>query len=483
MSRAVADAYAIAVRADLLGVRQALACLRRDDRVSRLLLEGILAQYQGEAARTIELLRRAFRRAEDADKPYIADLLAPLLAARHATAAYEEIVGALTEETRARPSMCALEAMRAALEADQAASQSAGCLARERLDECQPLERARTLQRLAHAAYYRGDFVEALDSASESAGIFERIGAYRSASGAYSIVYAVHYSATGDFAEALRVAGCMTALARRSNDASYEMASLVAEYELAAELAEDTRFFDLQRTIRARPLPEQYAERFARGIADALSFGWAGDFDALRANAAILVDQIAPTRRQRAFCHALRSLAETALGEREEAMRASRKALELASLPQSRELAAEGRYSRLARGLAAATCLLIGDKVRGYRALAARGLRDSSEVRSLLAVAEGTNWHDAYPSVRGYARVVALVRERVVSSQRPSNLTPTELSVLALLADGMSAPQIARATSRSVHTIHAHTRGIIAKLGVSGRVAAISQARKSGLIP
>ncbi|MGB8204237.1 MAG: LuxR C-terminal-related transcriptional regulator, partial [Candidatus Baltobacteraceae bacterium] len=66
---------------------------------------------------------------------------------------------------------------------------------------------------------------------------------------------------------------------------------------------------------------------------------------------------------------------------------------------------------------------------------------------------------------------------------REGNLTPAELAVLSLLADGMSAPQIASATSRSVHTIHAHTRGIIAKLGVSGRVAAIGRARSIGLIP
>jgi DNA-binding CsgD family transcriptional regulator len=62
-------------------------------------------------------------------------------------------------------------------------------------------------------------------------------------------------------------------------------------------------------------------------------------------------------------------------------------------------------------------------------------------------------------------------------------LTPSEFAVLAFLAEGLSAPQIARATSRSVHTIHAHTRGIIAKLGVSGRLAAVSQARRIGLIP
>ncbi len=309
------------------------------------------------------------------------------------------------------------------------------------------------------------------------------MGNYSAAFRSYSILYSVHYSASGDFAEALRVAGCMTEFARRSNDVSLEMVSLVAEYELSAELAEETRFYQLQRIIRARPLSEQYAERFARGVADALAFGWTGDFDALRANAVILRDQVADTLRERALCHALRSRAEAAVGEREEASRAARTAIEMASLPSVREPAYQGRYRRLARGLAAGTCVLIGDTVRGRRALAARGLRDSSDARSLLEVAEGARWQDAYPSVRGYARIVALVRERVISSQRTSALTPTELSVLRMLAEGMSAPQIGQATGRSVHTIHAHTRAIIAKLGVKGRVAAINQARKAGLIP
>ncbi|MGB8204927.1 MAG: hypothetical protein WCE83_09630, partial [Candidatus Baltobacteraceae bacterium] len=403
MSQAVADAYEVAVRADLSGVRRALASLQRDDRIPKLLLEAIAAQYQGEVARTIGLLKRAFVRAEDADKPYVADLLAPLLILRSAFSAYEEIVAALTPEERAKAPPRALEAMRAALQGDFAESRRAASLSRERLDECEPLARARTLQRLARAAYYCGDFAEALESANESAAIFERLEAYRSAAAAYSIVYTVRYSATGEFAEALRVAGLMTALSRRSGDASYEMVFLVAEYELAAELADEARFYELQRAIRARPLPEQCAERFARGIADALAFGWAGDFDALRANAAILRDQVASSRRERALCHALRALAEAAAGERDEAMRSSRKALELASLPSVREPAYEGRYRRLARGLAAAACLLIGDTFRGRRALAARGLRDASDARSLLAVAEGTDWREAHVSVRGYA--------------------------------------------------------------------------------
>jgi DNA-binding CsgD family transcriptional regulator len=46
----------------------------------------------------------------------------------------------------------------------------------------------------------------------------------------------------------------------------------------------------------------------------------------------------------------------------------------------------------------------------------------------------------------------------------------------------MSAPQVAAQLGRSVHTVRAHTRAIIAKFNVSGRGAAISHARKIGLV-
>ncbi|MBD5656691.1 MAG: response regulator transcription factor [Candidatus Eremiobacteraeota bacterium] len=48
--------------------------------------------------------------------------------------------------------------------------------------------------------------------------------------------------------------------------------------------------------------------------------------------------------------------------------------------------------------------------------------------------------------------------------------------------DGLSAPQIAHQTGRSVHTIRVHVKAIISKFGVSGRNAALSFARKNGLL-
>ena len=68
-----------------------------------------------------------------------------------------------------------------------------------------------------------------------------------------------------------------------------------------------------------------------------------------------------------------------------------------------------------------------------------------------------------------------------LGSQR--TLTAAEIEVLRALAEGKSAAAIATETGRSVHTVRAHTRAIIAKLGSKGKVAAIAAARKAGLIP
>jgi len=69
-----------------------------------------------------------------------------------------------------------------------------------------------------------------------------------------------------------------------------------------------------------------------------------------------------------------------------------------------------------------------------------------------------------------------------ICGERAGPLTTAEVEVLTLLGHGLSAPRIAVETNRSVHTIRAHTRSAIAKLGVSGRGAAIARARSDGIL-
>ena len=60
-------------------------------------------------------------------------------------------------------------------------------------------------------------------------------------------------------------------------------------------------------------------------------------------------------------------------------------------------------------------------------------------------------------------------------------LTPQELEVLRLLAQGRTNPQIARTVLCSVSSVKIHVQNIISKLGVSDRTQAAVRAIELGL--
>jgi LuxR family transcriptional regulator, maltose regulon positive regulatory protein len=54
--------------------------------------------------------------------------------------------------------------------------------------------------------------------------------------------------------------------------------------------------------------------------------------------------------------------------------------------------------------------------------------------------------------------------------------------VLRYLPTNLSAPEIARELSVSVHTVRTHVRHLFAKLGAHGRTEAVARARALGLL-
>jgi DNA-binding CsgD family transcriptional regulator len=68
-----------------------------------------------------------------------------------------------------------------------------------------------------------------------------------------------------------------------------------------------------------------------------------------------------------------------------------------------------------------------------------------------------------------------------VAALRPPALTPRELEVLRLAADGVSGPAIAEALEISPATVKTHFEHIYAKLGVSDRASAVAAALRGGL--
>jgi DNA-binding CsgD family transcriptional regulator/pimeloyl-ACP methyl ester carboxylesterase len=65
--------------------------------------------------------------------------------------------------------------------------------------------------------------------------------------------------------------------------------------------------------------------------------------------------------------------------------------------------------------------------------------------------------------------------------QRPDGLTPRELEVLRLLAEGHSNAEIAARTGISVHTVERHAANLYRKIGARGRADATAYAVRQGL--
>ncbi len=79
---------------------------------------------------------------------------------------------------------------------------------------------------------------------------------------------------------------------------------------------------------------------------------------------------------------------------------------------------------------------------------------------------------------------VALVPLTAVSLSADGDvpLTPRELEVLTLLAEGMSNKAIARRLGISVHTAKFHVGALIDKFDAVGRTDAVAQAARRGVI-
>ena len=98
-------------------------------------------------------------------------------------------------------------------------------------------------------------------------------------------------------------------------------------------------------------------------------------------------------------------------------------------------------------------------------------------VHAVLAVARGETVIS--PAVQyGLAREIRLRRS---ADDRPV-LSPRELEVLRLTADGLSAVEIGEHLHLSKTTVRTHLQHVYEKLGVTDRVAAVSQALRRGIL-
>jgi DNA-binding CsgD family transcriptional regulator len=91
------------------------------------------------------------------------------------------------------------------------------------------------------------------------------------------------------------------------------------------------------------------------------------------------------------------------------------------------------------------------------------------------------------PGVRlaapGEAADAIIVTPEISAQNDPdAKLTPRELEVLALLAEGASNKEIARRLGISVHTAKFHVGSLLDKLDATGRTDAVAHAARLGVI-
>ena len=458
--------------------------LSRADRTSTagLLLAATVWQCEGDVIRAESTLRRAADSASNEDRSYVIDVLAPLLISR---GLFTRAAVQLTN-----PTSHAFELGRTALQSVVDGANGAVGVSEERAaavraslpDVDDDVLRMRVHQRLALAAYYRGDVTQALDEVAEGVRLANLLEAHRFGCTLHSVAYATHHTSTGDVEATWQHATELTRKATLGGDASYRALGLAALYELAAERGDERMLEDTRRELHETPLPEQYRERFARGIADVLRLAWAGDFATCRSVLTVLKDTTGRTDGERALCRSFLSLVAVVLGDRDTARRMCRQAISISARPDQHVAAHELRYRRLARALAAIAGELVGDLVRGRRAADARFLQADPDIALLVQLTPDAALTDVPVTVRGYARLVAAVREHLHGRPTTDPLTAMEVSILRLVSAGRNAPQIATLLDRSPHTVRTHLRNIGSKLEAHGRLEALSRARQLGLL-
>ncbi len=475
----------IASTGDPATLRHHLRRLARGS-VAHYIVRSVLCQTEANVSRAVAALGEARRRADQADLDVLDELIGPLWVSLARYDDVDRLLERAPHSPRYALSRRALRSVVAAARGDSARAREERQGIADATARCDDdLLTAFSYQRCGLSAYYAGAYQEAIEWELGAAQMLRRIGAHRGAAIAYSVLYAIHHAVTGDTEAAYEFAQLQIESARACGNTSIEISGLVAQYELAAELADDQALVTLRSVLRKRALPQQYCERFANGLADALPHAWDRDFAAFRANVIVLQEVHSRTKHETALCYALRALADASLGDVVAARRHSRSAIATSSLVATRSMSAhELKYARLARAIAGSACVLVGDGIRGRRAFEAKAMRDDPAASGFLEVLDGASWTKAARQVRGFARAVAAAKELIRSAESSASpLTPAENRVLRLLAHGFSATEIALELHRSVFTVRVHAKSIIAKFNVHSRLAAIAYARRFGYLP
>jgi len=449
----------------------------------RAILAGAAAWCRGDIRSAESSLRAALAGSRPHDRAYAALALAALLCAcgRYARAGLL-LAGAAAHEPAPRAAEAALHAIVHAATGANALAQRDASAARATLRGLRDAPFAAHVRALlAQAAYLRGDVAAALAEIEFGLRATRDADAARPAAALHAVAVAVHRRLRADADASWRHAQHLARCAERGGDAPLLALARRALCELAAERGDDAH-------VAACCAPPRAGRSFARDadfgttLAAALRQLWSRDWIASREILGELACAASRSRGERALCRALLALVCVGRGDDAGARRSSRRAVSSSARPAARVAADELRRLRLARVLAAVAGELAGDAAHARRAVEARFLHDDDASAALWRLRDAGSPDVVPASVRGYARVVAIARERALHRSARGVLTASETDVVRAIAAGLTIAAIAARSGRSPHTVRTHLRNASAKLEAHGRADLLARARATGAI-
>jgi DNA-binding CsgD family transcriptional regulator len=477
--------YEIAIEARPSDVDAALARFPTSARLRSPIaigLRAIKSSLGGDIPGAIALLKRAVAHCDGPVRQYLLELLIPFLLNSNRLLDAEEALDAVSDTIpELAPAFAASRAWLAARKGDDGTSvlwATEALLTGRAVDN--PLIVGRVLTRTAVAAFYREDFEEAQDRALEAARWNERLESHRSACACYSILYTIAQDWVGDPDVARYHARRLTMSAHLAGDLSMENWGVLAQLDIAAEAGDARRVASLRGRLAANPLNEQYyQERFVYTITDVLAHGWDGRFDLARIAITALRNRENLSLAERALCDALLAIVSLSNWNTDLARRLARRTLSETTERSAKEPLFESRRRRIARILAAAVCIVLGDVVRGRRALS-RWIDPEQRFAGIVG-ANGMAEERTPALMHGYVRFLnrACAMANLV---RPTHgLTDAELEILRALPAGMTLASLADSLGKSRKTVERQVGNIYAKLHVANRAQAIQRARDLGI--
>jgi len=480
----IESAYAVGARGLLTEVQHGLDQFTPSQRLrdpAALSLRAMRAVLLGDVPTGIAVLRRAAEHTRGIARQYLVDLLFPLLGSTDQLDAAQRLLDAETDVAEElKPAYLSAQSITAARRGDDQASfqYAADALAAARLLD-EPIMVARVLQRVAVAAFYREDYDTAQERALEAARIYERIGTYRHAALAYSVLYAIASGVLGSPDVAMLYANRIAINGERAGDASLHHMGLVALMDIAAETGDQKRLASLHARLLSNPLSEQYRERFPFVLAEVLSNCWARRFGAAQAMLVNLRSGEDRSVPDRALCDALLALCAVAVWNIDDVRKYVRSALSKTAEHVHPEPLYDARRRHIARIMAAAASILSGDAARGYRALSPRF--DPNGLFGRIISADGIDERQTPDLMRGYARLVNAAAAAAAATRPKAGLTPAELQILRALPAGTTINRIASDFGKSPKTVERQVQSIYGKLHVSNRAQAVQRARELGI--